>query len=212
MALCQLHEQALTIQLLITIAGKRLLSMVKNITICWEIKPSLVMIVCETKRLVIKHFELSDAEYLLNQLNEESFIRYIADKQVRNLNDAEKYLKNGPMASYHTFGFGLNIVVLKESAVPIGMCGLLKRDELNNPDLGYAFLPEFWGNGYALEASKAILNNALETHGLNIVLGITLADNHSSNALLTRLGFSQNGTIELYGSENNLYEYKRSHQ
>jgi RimJ/RimL family protein N-acetyltransferase len=170
------------------------------------------MIVCETKRLVIRHFELRDAQYIVNQLNQESFIRFIADKKVRNVNAAQKYLKEGPMASYQKFGFGMNIILLKHSDIPIGMCGLVKRDELEYPDLGYAFLPEYWGKGYAAEASIAILNSAVNEHGLNTILGITLADNQTSNCLLTRLGFTQKGIVDLYGSENNLYEYQPNNQ
>jgi len=166
------------------------------------------MIVCETKHLIIRHFELSDAEYALEQLNESSFIRFIADKQVRNIADAENYLTDGPMASYDKFGFGLNMVLLKTSGTPIGMCGLVKRAELEHPDLGYAFLPKYWGQGYATQASKAILNNAVNKHKQNVVLAVTLPNNQTSNSLLTRIGFIQKNTIELYGSENNLYEYK----
>jgi len=166
------------------------------------------MIVCQTERLIIRHFELSDAEYVLKQLNEESFIQFIADKQVRNLIDAENYLKDGPMASYQTFGFGLNIVLLRQNNVQIGMCGLVNRDELEHPDLGFAFLPEFWGKGYAMEASKAILNDAVITHKLKVILGITLPENKASNCLLTRLGFTQNGSINLFGSDDNLYNYQ----
>ncbi len=168
------------------------------------------MIVCETKQLVIRHFELSDVEYVLKQLNEPSFIQFIADKQVRNIIDAENYLKNGPLASYCQFGFGLNVVLWKQSGIPIGMCGLLKRPELAYPDLGFAFLPKFWGKGYATQASNAILNNGIKIHKQKVILALTLPDNQSSNCLLTRIGFIQKDTIELYGSENNLYEYRTS--
>lgn len=166
------------------------------------------MIVCETERLIIRHFKLSDAEFILKQLNEESFIQYIADKQVRSIVDAEKYLKEGPMASYQTFGFGLNIVLLKQDNVQIGICGLVKRDELEYPDLGFAFLPSFWGKGYAMEASKAIINDAVMTHKLKVILGITLPENQASNSLLTRLSFTENGSINLFGSDDNLYKYQ----
>lgn len=166
------------------------------------------MIVCETERLIIKHFQLSDAEFIVKQLNEESFIKSIADKQVRTIEDAKNYLKSGPIASYQRLGYGLNIVLLKQNSAPIGMCGLIKRDELMHPDIGYAFLPEYWGEGYAIEASKGVLNNAINSLHLKAILGITHPDNKSSNKLLTRLGFSQTGFLELYGSDNNLYEYK----
>jgi RimJ/RimL family protein N-acetyltransferase len=166
------------------------------------------MIVCETERLIIQHFQLSDAEYIVKQLNEESFIKFIADKQVRTIEDAENYLNNGPMASYQNFGFGLNLVLLKKNSAPIGICGLVKRDELEHPDIGYAFLPEYWGEGYAIEASKEVLTNAVNTLNLKKILGITHPDNKSSNKILTRLGFTQTGSVELYDLSNNLYEYK----
>lgn len=165
------------------------------------------MIVCESERLIVRHFTLADSEFIVALLNEESFIRYIADKQVRNIADAENYLTVGPMASYEKFGFGLNLVMLKATNTPIGMCGLLKRDELSNPDLGYAFLPSYCGQGYALEAANAVLKEGVNTHSLGLVLAVTLPDNLNSNRLLQRAGFIQNGIVNLYGSENNLYEY-----
>ena len=166
------------------------------------------MIVCETEKLIVRHFTLADAEFIVELLNEESFIRYIADKQVRNITDAENYLTLGPMASYEQFGFGLNLVMLKETNTPIGMCGLLKRDELQNPDLGYAFLPSHCGKGYALEAANSVLKKGMKTHSLDLVLAVTLPDNLNSNRLLQRAGFTQNGVVNLYDSENNLYEYR----
>jgi len=165
-------------------------------------------IVCETERLIVRHFTLADAEFIVELLNEESFIRYIADKQVRNIADAENYLTLGPMASYGQFGFGLSLVMLKETNMPIGMCGLLKRDELQNPDLGYAFLPSYCGKGYALEAANSVLKNGMMAHSLNLVLAVTLPDNLHSNRLLQSAGFKQNGLVDLYGSENNLYEFR----
>ncbi|WP_375753914.1 GNAT family N-acetyltransferase [Vibrio sp. HN007] len=165
------------------------------------------MIIAETKRLVIRHFELKDATYILNQLNQDSFIRYIADKNVRTQSDAEKYLEEGPLASYKWHGFGLNMVLLKESGAAIGMCGLVKRDELEHPDLGYACLPEYWSKGYSFEASEAVLRNARKVHGIQTVLGVTHPDNEASNKLLMKLGFQQVKTIDLYGSINNLYKY-----
>ena len=166
------------------------------------------MIVCESERLIVRHFTLDDSEFIIELLNQESFIRYIADKNVRTVADAESYLLMGPMASYKQFGFGLSMVVLKATNIPIGMCGLLKRDELQHPDLGYAFLPDFCGQGYALEAANSVLEIGMSAHSLDLVLAVTLPDNHNSNRLLQNAGFTQNGTIDLYESENNLYEYR----
>lgn len=164
-------------------------------------------IVCETERLIVRHFTLDDSEFIIKLLNEESFIRYIADKNVRSVADAENYLTVGPMASYEKFGLGLSLVILKETNTPIGMCGLLKRDELQYPDLGYAFLPSHCGKGYALEAANSVLKEGMSSHSLDLVLAVTLPDNLNSNRLLQRAGFMQNGTVNLYDSQNNLYEY-----
>jgi RimJ/RimL family protein N-acetyltransferase len=133
----------------------------------------------------------------------------IADKQVRDIEGAENYLKNGPLASYREFGFGLNIVQLKDSCIPIGMCGLIKREVLDHPDLGYAFLPEYWGKGYAIEASEQVLNDGINSHQLEVVFGVTRPTNQASNKLLLKLGFKLQGTVKLYNLRNNLYEYRK---
>ena len=165
-------------------------------------------VVCETDRLVIRFFNINDAEFIVQLLNEESFIRCIGDKNVRTNTDAINYLTNGPILSYQEHGFGINLVELKETGKPIGTCGLLKREALGFPDLGYAFLPEFWGKGYALEAADAILKKEIITHSLNTVLAVTFPANLSSNSLLKKIGFTLKGTMELYGLQNNVYEYR----
>lgn len=164
-------------------------------------------VVCESERLIVRQFELSDAPFIVRLLNDDLFIRYIADKNVRMREDAINYLKQGPMASYQRHGFGLNLVCLKETLTPIGMCGLLKRDELEYPDLGYAFLPEYSGKGYAREAAENTLKTIMKTFSLDTVVAVTLPDNLRSNKLLETIGFSFKETIELSGSKNNLYEY-----
>lgn len=164
------------------------------------------MIVCESERVTVRQFTLDDAEFVIELLNDDSFIRYIADKKVRTIVDAENYLKSGPLASYEKIGFGLSLVMLTESETPIGMCGLLKRDELEFPDLGYAFLPQYCGKGYALEAAKAVLKEGMKRHSLSRVLAVTLPHNQHSNRLLQQAGFTQTGMVELYDCQNNLYD------
>src|SRR5678815_3108615 len=98
------------------------------------------MTVLETERLLLRRMTVDDAEFILTLLNEPSFLRYIGDKQVRNLEDARQYILNGPVASYERHGFGLLLVALRDSQTPIGMCGLLKRDELPDPDIGLSLI------------------------------------------------------------------------
>jgi ribosomal-protein-alanine N-acetyltransferase len=147
------------------------------------------MTVLETERLRLCRLTVDNAQFILTLLNEPSFLRYIGDKKVRNLEDARQYILNGPAASYEQNGFGLNLVELRESRLPIGMCGLLKREELPDPDIGFAFLPDFWNKGFAFEAAAAVLQDACERLSLQRVLAITSLDNEASIKLLQRLGF-----------------------
>ena len=143
----------------------------------------------ETERLFLRPFSVNDAEFILTLLNEPSFLRYIGDKQVRDVEGARQYILNGPVASYERNGFGLCLVELKESHTPIGMCGLLKREELTDPDIGFAFLPEFWRKGFAFEAAVAVLEDARDRLKLGRIAAITSLDNEASIKLLQRLGF-----------------------
>jgi RimJ/RimL family protein N-acetyltransferase len=143
----------------------------------------------ETDRLMVRPITVDDAPFILTLLNEPSFLRYIGDKRVRNLEDARQYIVNGPVASYERHGFGLCLMELKDSHTPVGMCGILKRDGLPDPDIGFALLPDFWNKGFAFEGATAILRDARERLKLNRILAITSLDNDASINLLERLGF-----------------------
>ncbi|HEV7517915.1 MAG TPA: GNAT family N-acetyltransferase [Thermoanaerobaculia bacterium] len=153
--------------------------------------------VLRTDRLSLRRLSVDDAELIFRLLNEPSYLKYIGDKGVRTIADARSYILSGPVTSYEKFGFGLWLVETQESGVAMGMCGLLKRDGLEDVDLGYAFLPEFWSRGYALESASAVLNYARETLGLERVVAITNVDNESSIRLLEKLGFAYEGLIRL---------------
>lgn len=141
-----------------------------------------------TERLTLNALSPADAPFILALLNEPSFLRYIGDKGVRTEADAEQYIMQGPMASYERFGFGLYCVRLKEVETPIGICGLLRRDTLPDVDLGFAFLPDYWGKGYALEAAAATLAYGKTALGLTRIVAITAPDNEASIRLLEKLG------------------------
>jgi RimJ/RimL family protein N-acetyltransferase len=144
--------------------------------------------VLETDRLVLRRLTVDDAELILDLLNQPSFLRYIGDKGVRTLDDARDYILKGPMDSYERFGFGLYLAVLKEDGVPIGICGLLKRESLEDVDVGFAFLPRFWSKGYACEAASAVVAYGRSTLGLNRIVAITAPDNEGSIRVLEKVG------------------------
>lgn len=155
------------------------------------------MIILETERLILRQLSADDAEFVLALLNEPSFIRYIGDKGVRNLEDARRYINDGPIKSYEHNGFGLNLVQLKTSNTPIGICGVLKRDTLPDPDIGFAFLPSYWNQGYALESAAAVMAHARETLGLGRILAITSPDNEASEKLLGKIGLRFRRLVKL---------------
>jgi RimJ/RimL family protein N-acetyltransferase len=146
------------------------------------------MVVLETDRLMVRRLTLDDAEFVFRLVNDPSWLRFIGDKGVRTLDDARNYLRTGPLDMYQRYGFGLFRVEPKESGVPIGMCGLIKRDTLPDADIGYAFLPEYRGKGYAVEAANAVLSFGDRTIGLKRILAITSIDNDSSVRVLEKIG------------------------
>ena len=146
------------------------------------------MVILETERLILREIAIEDAEFLLRLLNEPSFISNIGDRNVRTIEDAERYALNGPITSYEQHGFGLYLVVLKETGEAIGICGLVKREAFADADIGYAFLPEYWGKGYAIEATAATKSYAFEQLGQRRLLAIVNPENESSIRLLKKLG------------------------
>ena len=152
--------------------------------------------VIQTPRVELRELDLADAKYILELLNEPGFIRFIGDKGVRTLADAREYLLQGPMDSYARNGFGLYAACLRDGT-PIGMCGLVKREGLEDPDVGFAFLSRYWSKGYAVESAGAVLAYAVEVLRLKRVVAITSPDNGSSIAVLEKIGFKFERMIRL---------------
>jgi len=146
------------------------------------------MVLIETQRLQIERLSLPDAAFILALTNTAGWLQYIGDRGVRDLSTAEAYITNGPLASYDQFGHGLYRVSGKEDGLPMGICGLLKRPHFDYPDIGFAFLPEYTGYGYAQEAAAAILGFEQQTLSLSCVWAITLPENARSIRLLEKLG------------------------
>ena len=160
--------------------------------------------VLETSRLVVRRLVDEDAPFILELLNDPSFIRNIGDRNVRTLDGACAYIRSGPLASYAQHGFGLWAVVLKEGAVPIGMCGLLKRDVLDDVDIGFAYLPAFQSKGYGFEAARAVLDHARDRLCLPRVVAIVNPGNETSARLLEKLGMSFERMVQPFAAERPL--------
>lgn len=154
-----------------------------------------------TARLVLRPFTLDDDAFVLRLLNDPGFVRHIADKGVRDHEGARRYLREGPLASYERWGFGLWRVELADGGAPIGMAGLLRRDYLEDLDIGYAFLPEHGRQGYALEAAAAVMEYAWRVLRTSRVLAIVNQDNAPSIRLLEKLGFAAQGLVRPPGAE-----------
>lgn len=155
------------------------------------------MIVAETDRLVLRRLTVEDAPFILELLNDPDWLRFIGDKGVRTLEDAQNYILTGPIESYARRGFGLFLVERKDDARSIGLCGLLKRDVLEDVDVGYAFLPGYRGKGYAVEAAAAALRFGKETVGLTRVAAITNPENARSIRVLEKLGLAFEKMVRL---------------
>jgi ribosomal-protein-alanine N-acetyltransferase len=157
--------------------------------------------ILETERLVVRKLTPADAGFILKLLNEPSFIQNIGDKGVRSKEDAVKYITTGPMDSYERCGFGLYLVLLKEGGVPIGICGLLKREVLEDVDIGFAFLPKYWSRGYAVESAAAVMAYGRNELGIRRIAAITSPDNDGSIKVLEKIGLRFKQIIQLSESE-----------
>ncbi|HEV7375660.1 MAG TPA: GNAT family N-acetyltransferase [Pyrinomonadaceae bacterium] len=155
------------------------------------------MKVLETERLILRRVTVEDSEFILELLNDPSWLRFIGDKGVRTLEDARGYILKSLVAMYERLGFGLYLTELKDGGIPAGICGLIKRDSLEDVDIGFAFLPEFCGKGYAYESASAVMAYGKRTFGLNRLVAITTPDNYPSAKLLEKLGFNFEGMVKL---------------
>jgi RimJ/RimL family protein N-acetyltransferase len=155
----------------------------------------MTMPVLHTARLSLRHFNRADAPFIVELLNEPSWLQYIGDKGIRTLSDAERYIQDGPVAMYARLGIGLHLVELTASGESVGMCGLIKRDTLEDVDLGFAFLSRFWRHGYAYESALAVMSHAKMRLGLDRIVAITLPTNQAAGQLLQKLGFTLERTI-----------------
>jgi ribosomal-protein-alanine N-acetyltransferase len=160
-----------------------------------------------TERLALRKLALADAEFIIALVNDPAWLRNIGDRNVHCIADAERYLTNGPMSLYEKLGVGLWAVVLRETSQCIGMCGLIKRDALEDFDLGFAFLPVYRGQGYAMESASGVLRYAQEVMRLPRLAAIVNRENEPSIRLLQKLGFMLTGELQLPGESEQVNHY-----
>jgi len=166
--------------------------------------------VLSTDRLILRKLTTLDAAFILELVNEPSWLRYIGDRGVRTIEDARDYILKGPIDSYQRLGFGLYLVERTEGGIPLGMCGLIKRASLEDVDIGFAFVPSAWGHGYAREAASAVMELGKSAFGLNRLAAVTTEDNERSMRLLEKLGFRFERMVKLSPEEPELRLFARA--
>lgn len=162
----------------------------------------------ETERLILRPTSAEDSEFLVELLNTPKWLKYIGDRNVRSVEDAQAYIKNRIQSQFERLGYGSYTVIRKEDNLKLGACGLYDRDGLEGVDLGFAFLPHHERQGYAFEAANRIKQASLEEFGLSELKAITTKDNTASHQLLEKLGFEFEKAVQLPSDFKELLLYK----
>ncbi|PWK13724.1 GNAT family N-acetyltransferase [Tumebacillus permanentifrigoris] len=159
------------------------------------------MKILETDRLILRHQTVEDAAFMLGLWNDPSWIQNIGDRGVRTVEDARKNIKTGAVEMYEKWGYGFYLTELKDAGIPLGICGFAKRDFLEDPDVGFAFLPRYWGKGYAYEAASAVMEYGSSVLGFTRIAAFTSEDNEASGRLLVKLGLQFQRLIPYPGGQ-----------
>ena len=165
------------------------------------------MFLIETERLQLREYTLEDAPFSFALMNSESWLRNIGDRKITSLELAKDYIKKKYLPSYTENGFGAYVVILKDTGKTIGACGLYKRPNLDHPDVGFAFLPEYLSQGFGYESANAVMHYAKNTLNLTTIFGITIEENVASRKLLEKIGLRQIDTMVMEGEGEELLLY-----
>jgi len=160
------------------------------------------MTMIETERLSLREIAADDAAFILELYNEPSFQKYIGDKGITDIAAAQKYIEANFTKSYAENGFGLWLVELKEIRKPVGICGFVKRETLEFPDIGFAFLTQYEKQGYGFESAKAVIEYGRSALKMSKVIAITTQDNAASGRLLEKIGLSFEKFIDTPNGED----------
>jgi RimJ/RimL family protein N-acetyltransferase len=159
--------------------------------------------------LTLRWLSVDDAAFIVVLLNDPCWLRFIGDKGVRTEDDARRYILNGPVKMYGEYGFGLYLTELNDGGVPIGLCGLIRRDGLADIDVGFAFLPEYRKSGYALESAAAVIAHGENVLRLTRIVAITAPANRDSVRLLEKLGLRFERSLQLPNDAEEISLYAR---
>ncbi|MDH4290030.1 MAG: GNAT family N-acetyltransferase [Aquincola sp.] len=157
-----------------------------------------------TARLTVRSFTAADAAFIVELLNDPGWLQHIGDRKVRTEDEARAYLRDGPLAAQARHGFALWAVRRagdEPDGTPIGMCGLLRREGLDDVDIGYAFLPRARGRGYAQEAAAAVLADGFSRLALERIVAITGVDNAASGRVLEAIGMRFERRLRVAGHD-----------
>ena len=165
------------------------------------------MIVLETERLRLRWLTADDAAFMHELVNDPTWIEFIGDRNVKTVEAARAYVTEKYVADYLGHGFGLNLVELKESGTPVGICGLIKREGLEDVDVGFAFLPRYAGRGYATESAVAVLEHGRRVLGIGRIVAITTPNNARSIRVLEKVGLRFEKIIRIPGDDEDLALY-----
>lgn len=161
-------------------------------------------------KIHLRPLNVEDADFILTLVNTPGWLEFIGNRNVHTLEDAKLYLLTGPLASYYRWGFGLYCVVDAATGASTGVCGLIRRDGLQHADIGFSFLPEYTGKGFAKEASQLVLKHWFKKEGLETIDAITLPINERAIGLLLKLGFNYQQTIR-FGADQEVLALYRLH-
>lgn len=166
----------------------------------------------ETERTLIAPIGLEDAPFVVALVNSPDWLRYIGDRRVSDTEDARRYLEDGFLESARVNGFGYYVIRRAIDGVPMGICGFLNKPTLEYPDLGFALLPEYYGQGFAFEACRAVLDHGIRAFDFRVLDAVTVTDNVPSMRLLEKLEFQRLGIMTDGASELQLarYQWKRA--
>ncbi len=163
--------------------------------------------VLETQRLLLRRVTLDDADLMLSIWNDPAFVRYVGDRGVRTIEQAKTALTEGVLRLFERYGYGPFCVVRKTDGMRIGICGLFRREVLDDPDIGFALLPQYCGSGFAGEAARAVVAHARDDLGIDMLTAIVSPDNAPSVGLIGKLGFSFDRGITMPGEEQEISLY-----